>query len=66
MSANALAIQQFSSLDDAELEARIVAAKDKLGERLVILGHHYQREEVFRHAHYSGDSLKLKSEAKRS
>lgn len=59
MSANALAIQQFSSLDDAELEARIVAAKDKLGERLVILGHHYQREEVFRHAHYSGDSLKL-------
>lgn len=59
MAANALAIQQFSGLDDAEMEARIVAAKEKLGESLVILGHHYQREEVFRHAHFSGDSLKL-------
>lgn len=59
MAVNALAIQDFSRLDDAELEARIVAAKNELGERLVILGHHYQREEVFRHAHFSGDSLKL-------
>lgn len=59
MAANALAIQQFSQLDDAEMQARIIAAKQKLGERLVILGHHYQREEVFRHAHFSGDSLKL-------
>jgi quinolinate synthase len=59
MAANALAIQQFSQLDEAEVEARIVSAKETLGERLVILGHHYQREEVFRHAHYSGDSLKL-------
>ena len=59
MAANALAIQDFSQLDAAELDARIDAAKQKLGERLVILGHHYQREEVFRHAHYSGDSLKL-------
>jgi quinolinate synthase len=59
MAANALAIQQFSRLDEAEIGSRIVAAKAKLGERLVILGHHYQREEVFRHAHYSGDSLKL-------
>jgi quinolinate synthase len=59
MAANALAIQQFSQLEEAEIEARIVSAKEALGERLVILGHHYQREEVFRHAHYSGDSLKL-------
>jgi quinolinate synthase len=59
MAATALAIQQFSGLDEAEVQARIVAAKAQLGARLVILGHHYQREEVFRHAHYAGDSLKL-------
>ncbi len=66
MAANALAIQDFSRLDDAELEARIVAAKEALGERLVILGHHYQREEVFRHAQFSGDSLKLSRMAAQS
>lgn len=55
----AVAIQQFSQLSDDECEARIIAAKAALGERLLILGHHYQREEVFRHADASGDSLKL-------
>lgn len=59
MAATALAIQDFAALADAECDARIQAAKEKLGERLVILGHHYQREEVYRHADLSGDSLKL-------
>lgn len=59
MAANALALQQFADIDEAEVDARIRAAKAKLGERVVILGHHYQREEVFRHADVSGDSLKL-------
>ncbi|MFW2374298.1 MAG: quinolinate synthase NadA [Gammaproteobacteria bacterium] len=60
---NAVAIQPYALLDDAECEIRILAAKQKLGDRLVILGHHYQRDEVFRHADFSGDSLKLSREA---
>ncbi len=61
--AAALAIQEFSLLDDAECDARIVAAKKMLGKRLLILGHHYQRNEVFKHADFSGDSLKLSQKA---
>jgi len=61
-----LAIQDYAQLSDADAEARIKAAKEKLGDRLVILGHHYQREEVFRHADFSGDSLKLSRQAAES
>ncbi|MBM3934717.1 MAG: quinolinate synthase NadA [SAR202 cluster bacterium] len=42
-----------------ELDARIAAAKAKLGTQLVILGHHYQRNEIIKHADYRGDSFKL-------
>ena len=42
-----------------ELEAWIVAARSRLGERLVILGHHYQRDEVMRWADARGDSFGL-------
>ena len=59
MAISALAIQNFSNISDADCDARITAAKQALGDRLLILGHHYQREEVFRHADASGDSLKL-------
>jgi len=61
-----LAIEQFLSLDEAQCEERIIAAKAALGKRVVILGHHYQREEVFKHADYTGDSLKLSRQAAQS
>ena len=53
------AIQPYTLLDDEDCESRILRAREILGERLVILGHHYQRDEVFRHANFTGDSLKL-------
>jgi quinolinate synthase len=57
------AIQPYTLLDDEDCESRILAAREALGERLVILGHHYQRNEVFRHADFTGDSLKLSRQA---
>ena len=66
MAVNPLELQPYSQLDDEDCRQRILAAKKKLGERLVILGHHYQRDEVFEHADFSGDSLKLSREAANS
>ena len=66
MLAPALALEDYALLDDAECETRIDAAKRKLSDRCVILGHHYQRDEVFRHADLTGDSLKLSREAAKS
>ncbi|MDX2426224.1 MAG: quinolinate synthase NadA [Cycloclasticus sp.] len=63
MSAVVRAIQDYSLLDDSECDQRIIEAKKKLGDRCVILGHHYQRNEVFKHADFSGDSLKLSRHA---
>jgi quinolinate synthase len=50
---------EYTRATPAELESAIRRAKDTLGERLLILGHHYQRPEVFRWADATGDSFKL-------
>lgn len=49
----------FESLKNDDCQERIIKAKKTLGDKIVILGHHYQNETVYRHADYSGDSLKL-------
>jgi quinolinate synthase len=51
--------EKYLGLSDEEMDVRIAAAKAKLGRRLVILGHHYQRDEVIKFADYTGDSFKL-------
>ena len=66
MAATAIDLQPYAGLDDKDCEQRIIEAKRKLGDRVVILGHHYQRDEVFKHADFSGDSLKLSKEAAKS
>jgi len=48
---------------DNALDDRIAAAKARLGEDAVILGHHYQRDEVVKFADFRGDSLKLSFQA---
>jgi len=51
--------EAYLNLPDEEMALRIGAARASLGDRLVILGHHYQRDEVIRFADYTGDSFKL-------
>ena len=53
------ALEPYLELDDAAIHDRIVAAKETLGDRLVILGHHYQRDDIIEHADITGDSYKL-------
>src|SRR5437667_1905756 len=50
---------RFARLNDNETDTRIREARAKLGRRLVILGHHYQRDEVIKFADVRGDSFKL-------
>src|SRR5436190_20583720 len=51
------------AVSDPDLVARALAAKEALGSRVFVLGHHYQRDEVIQFADVTGDSFKLASEA---
>ena len=66
MNGTPLPLEDYALLDDASCADRIRAAKAELGDRCVILGHHYQRDEVFTHADLTGDSLRLSREAAKS
>ena len=57
----------YRELDDATLSARIEAVRQRMGPRLLILGHHYQQDGVIAHADLRGDSYQLsKMAAERS
>ncbi|WP_416404519.1 quinolinate synthase NadA [Arthrobacter sp. LFS091] len=55
--------EEYKKASDAELDARIRAAKATLGDRAVILGHFYQRDEVIQYADFVGDSFQLANAA---
>jgi quinolinate synthase len=57
--ATSCALENYLVLPDHSMDERIMAAKETLGRELVVLGHHYQRDEVVRFADYRGDSYRL-------
>jgi quinolinate synthase len=59
-------LENYLVLPDRSMDGRIAAARHELGSELVVLGHHYQRDEVIRFADFRGDSYKLSQEAART
>lgn len=55
--------EEYKRASDEELDTRIRAARETLGERAVILGHFYQRDEVVQYADFVGDSFQLANAA---
>ncbi|MDR1493932.1 MAG: quinolinate synthase NadA [Planctomycetaceae bacterium] len=58
-------LDEYRAITDAELDSRIANARKTLGEKVLILGHHYQRSEILRHADLTGDSFALSRAAAR-
>ena len=52
-------LENYLTLPDHTMDARIAAARARLGKSTILLGHHYQRDEVIRFADFTGDSYKL-------
>lgn len=61
-----ISFDRFNTLRDEEAQERIRAARARLGKKAVLLVHHYQRADVFRHADLTGDSLRLSHLASQS
>jgi quinolinate synthase len=62
-SAESCSLENYLALPDHSMDERIAAARRRLGSTTVLLGHHYQRDEVIRFADYTGDSYKLSKAA---
>jgi quinolinate synthase len=58
-SAASCTLENYLALPDHTMDDRIAAARAKLGSSTILLGHHYQRDEVIRFADFTGDSYKL-------
>jgi quinolinate synthase len=56
-------LENYLLLPDHTMDGRIAAAREKLGASTILLGHHYQRDEVIRFADFTGDSYKLSKAA---
>jgi len=56
---NSCSLENYLALPDHSMDARIREARVKLGATTILLGHHYQRDEVIRFADFTGDSYKL-------
>ena len=56
---NSCSLESYLALPDHSMDARIAAARARLGTTTILLGHHYQRDEVIRFADATGDSYKL-------
>jgi quinolinate synthase len=59
-------LENYLVLPDTSMDARIAAARAALGDECVVLGHHYQRDEVIRFSDYQGDSYRLSQQAARA
>ncbi len=56
---NVCSLENYLALPDHSMDDRIAAARKRLGATTILLGHHYQRDEVIRFADFTGDSYKL-------
>jgi quinolinate synthase len=61
--AESCSLENYLALPDHSMDARVAAARAKLGSTTILLGHHYQRDEVIRFADFTGDSYKLSKAA---
>src|SRR5258708_28012185 len=63
ITAGSVSLENYLVLPDHSMDERIAAPRAALGQHCIVLGHHYQRDEVIRFADFRGDSYKLSQRA---